>query len=159
SADIYGPQQKWAAAEHIVMMDLTADRRRLEVFIESKDGETRRLFLTVTAKGERGEKFTYAGTIEELADKQRAGGDQNRQAVHAILTSSGAALSAGEVHAAIQARGLTLSKDTISKHLRALKDAGMASVNGKGKNTRYLGITAGPSSVNDHIEPETLMDT
>ncbi len=33
-ADIVGPPQKWAAAEHIVMLDVVEGGRRLEVFIE-----------------------------------------------------------------------------------------------------------------------------
>ena len=51
SADIFGPPQKWAAAEHIVMLDVVDAGRRLEVFIEGKDLETRRFFLTVTPRG------------------------------------------------------------------------------------------------------------
>jgi hypothetical protein len=153
SADIYGPLQKWAAAEHIVMLDLTNDRRRLEVFIEGKDGETRRCFLTVTPKGTDGEKFAYAGTVEEIADAQRERGSQNRDAVHRALCQAGVAQSVSDVHAALSARGVDLSLDTVSKHLRALLDAGRASVNGKGKNTRYSGFTdhgSAPSSVNGH---------
>ena len=76
SADIYGPLQKWATAEHIVMFDLTRDRQRLEVF-EGKDGETRRFFLAVTPKGEPGEKFKYSGTVDEIAAAQREKGNQN----------------------------------------------------------------------------------
>ena len=68
SADIFGPMQKWAAAEQSSCSTSPSDRRRLEVFIEGKDGETRRCFLTVTPKGAPGEKFTYAGTVEEIAD-------------------------------------------------------------------------------------------
>jgi hypothetical protein len=40
SADIFGPPQKWASAEHIVMLGGTDDPRRIEVFVEGKDGDT-----------------------------------------------------------------------------------------------------------------------
>jgi len=141
SADIYGPLQKWAAAEHIVMLDLTADRRRLEVFVEGKDGDTRRCFLTVTPKGEPEEKFIYAGTVEDIADAQREKGNENRDAVHRALCDAGVAQAPGDVHGALKARGVALSTDTVSKHLRGLVDSGRATVEGKGRGTRYLGIT------------------
>ena len=154
SADMYGPQQKWAAAEHIVMMDLTADRRRLEVFVEGKDGETRRLFLNVTPKGGAGEKFTYAGTVEEIAEAQREKGDQNRDAIHRALCAAGVPQSPAAVQRALLSRGQTLALDTVSKHLRALAKAEKASVIGKGPKTRYLGISDVPSSMIDHARSE-----
>jgi hypothetical protein len=159
SADIFGPMQKWAAAEHIVMMDLTSDRRRLELFIEGKDGETRRCFLTVTPKAQPGEKFTYAGTVEEIADAQRKKGDQNRDAIHRALCGAGAPQSPAEVRTALTARGETLAVDTVSKHLRALVKAAKASVIGKGRKTRYLGISDSPSSVIDHPRSELFDGT
>jgi DNA-binding transcriptional ArsR family regulator len=142
SADIYGPLQKWAAAEHIIMLDLTRDKRRIEVFVEGKDGETRRCFLSVTPKGTGGEKFAYSGTIEEIADAQREKGNQNRDAVHRALCDAGTAQAPGDMHAALKARGAGLSLDTVSKHLRALTETGRATVTGRGRGTRYLGITA-----------------
>ena len=150
SADIYGPLQKWAAAEHIVMLDLTNDRRRLEVFIEGKDGETRRCFLTVAPKGSGEEKFTYSGTVEEIADAQREKGNQNRDAVHRVLCASGVAQAPAEITAALRARGMKFATETVSKHLRVLVEAGRSSVIGKGRGTRYLGIPDAPSSVNGH---------
>ncbi len=150
SADIYGPMQKWAAAEHIVMLDLTSDRRRLEVFIEGKDGETRRCFLTVTAKSAPGEKFTYAGTVEEIADAQREKGNQNRDATRRALCDAGVPQALAEVVHALGARGVTLAPDTVSKHLGVLVKTGQASVIGKGRGTRYLGIPDAPSSANGY---------
>jgi len=159
SADIYGPLQKWAAAEHIVMLDLTSDRRRLEVFIEGKDGESRRCFLTVTAKGASGEKFTYAGTVEEIADAQREKGNQNRDAIHRALCASGMAQAPADIAAALKARGIKFAIETVSKHLRVLTEAGRASVIGKGRGTRYLGIPDAPSSVNGHPRSDLFAET
>jgi len=151
SADIYGPLQKWAAAEHIVMMDLTSDRRRLELFIEGKDGETRRCFLSVTPKGEAREKFTYSGTIKEIAGLQREKGQQNRDAVHRALCAATQPQRPAEVHARL---GVALALDTVSNHLRALAKDGRASVIGQGSATKYLGIPEAPSSVIDHPRSE-----
>jgi hypothetical protein len=162
SADIFGPLQKWAAAEHIVMFDRTNDRQRIELFIEGKDGETRRCFLTVTPKGTAGDKFSYSGSIEEIADAQREVGNQNRAAVHQALCAAGVALSLADVHSALTARGRTLSSDTVSKHLRALVLAEQASVIGKGKATRYRGIAdhgEQPSSVNGHPRFDLFAET
>ena len=156
SADIYGPLQKWAAAEHIVMLDLTRDRHRLELFVEGKDGESRRCFLTVAPKGTATEKFTYAGTIEEIADAQREKGTQNRDAVAQALTDAGTSQSPAEVQAALTARGVKLAADTVSKHLRALVFDERASVIGGGRATRYLSRLT-PSSVNGH-QPGNLLE-
>jgi DNA-binding transcriptional ArsR family regulator len=120
SADIFGPPQKWAAAEHIVMLDVVEAGARLEVFIEGKDLETRRFFLAVSPKGSGEEKFTYAGSAEELADARRAVGDQNRQAVLETLRANPAGLSTGELVAALKAAGTTLSQDTVARHCQAL---------------------------------------
>ena len=153
SADIFGPPQKWAAAEHIVMLDVVEAGRRLEVFIEGKDMETRRFFLTVSGRGSGEDKFTFAGTVEEIADAQREKGNQNRDAVHRALCAAGVSVSLGDVVTALEGRGAALAQDTVSKHLRALVNAGRASVIGKGKATRYVGITdhgRAPSSVNGH---------
>ena len=74
SADIFGPPQKWAAAEHIVMLDVVDAGRRLGVFIEGKDLETRRFFLTVTPRGSGEEKFAYAGSAEGAGRDPAPGG-------------------------------------------------------------------------------------
>ncbi len=145
SAEILGPSQKWQAAEHVVMVETTADRHRLEVFVEGKDAETERFFLAVSLEGSGTEKFTYAGTIEAIADAQRAVGDHNRDAVHRILVDAGKPLSIPEVYAAAHARQLDLASGTISNHLRALAQDRRATVSGKGKATRYLGIADAPS--------------
>jgi hypothetical protein len=152
SADIFGPMQKWAAAEHIIMLDLTSDRRRLEFFVEGKDGETRRGFFAVTTRGAAGEKFVYAGTVEEIADAQREKGNQNRDAVHRALCDAGAAQTPADVHAALRARGSALSLVTVSKHLRTLVETGQASVDGKGRATRYAGITS-------HVDATVVRDS
>ncbi len=144
SADIFGPPQKWAAAEHIVMLDVTSDGRRLEVFVEGKDLETRRFFLTVSPRGSGGEKFVYAGTVDELADAQRAIGDQNRQAVLDTLLANPSGLSTGEIVEALKAAGATLGQDAVTRHCKALVAVGRALAAGQGRATRYVAITGPP---------------
>jgi len=144
SADIFGPVQKWQRAEHVVMLDVVDAGRRLEVFIEGKDLETRRFFLSVTPRGSGEEKFAYAGSVDELADAQRQVGDRNRQAVRATLDAAAQPVSVGEVVALLTAVGITLKPDTVNKHLAALVDAGAATRAGTGRWTRYRGTA--PSS-------------
>jgi DNA-binding transcriptional ArsR family regulator len=142
SSDIFGPPQKWAAAEHILMLDMVDAGRRIEVFIEGKDLETQRFFLTVSPQGSGEEKFTYAGSAEELAESQRKVGDQNRQAVLEILRANPDGLSTGELVGLFQAGGRGLSQDTVARHCQALGQAGLVRRLGKGKGTRFVAIPA-----------------
>jgi AAA domain/Helix-turn-helix domain len=147
SADIFGPPQKWAAAEHIVMLDVVDAGGRLEVFIEGKDLETRRFFLSVTPRGSGEEKFAYAGSADELADAQRQVGDRNRQAVLETLQANPAGLSTGELAAAIAAAGTPLSQDTILRHCKALVQAGAVEKRGAGPATRFAAAPTAPPPV------------
>lgn len=142
SADIFGPPQKWAAAEHIVMLDVVEAGRRLEVFIEGKDMETRRFFLTVSARGSGEEKFAFAGSVDEVAAAQRAVGDANLGHVHVVLQASPEALSTAEIRDQLTLKNHPLSKDTIQKHVKNLIKKGMAQATGEGKDTKYLALAS-----------------
>lgn len=143
SADIFGPLQKWAAAEHIIMLR-KIDNHRVEVFVEGKDVDTTRFFLAVSPRDSREEKFTYAGSIDEIADAQREKGTQNRDAVHRLLLAGAVPMTLAKVAADAKAHGLALAETTLSKHLRALAKDGRARRSGKGPATRYLGIASAP---------------
>ncbi len=145
SADIFGPPQKWAAAEHIVMLDLTSDGKRLEVFVEGKDVESTRFFLVVSPRGSGEEKFTYAGTVAEIAQAQRELGERNREAVLQVLHESWEVLSAKEVVEALGARGLPLVKDTVQRHLARLVEDGLVQSIGRGRATKYSSTDAAVS--------------
>lgn len=140
TADLYGPVQKAAVAEHLVMLDLTREARRVEVFVEGKDVETSRFFLTVSEPGSRDEKFTYAGTVEEAADARRTVGSGNRAAI--LRTVSGvAALTAGEVWAWLGTHGgPELSRATIHRHLAGLFKARQVDKMGHGEEARYRAV-------------------
>ena len=160
AADIFGPLQKWAAAEHVLMLDETSDAQRTEVFIEGKDGETYRFFLDVSPRGSGDEKFTYAGSVQEIAESQRQKGDENREAVFNAVARAGARVSADEVVSALAATGRKLVKDTVQRHLTALVEAGRLARTGKTKNTRYEVADSGqqPSSENHVRESATLYE-
>jgi hypothetical protein len=149
SADIFGPTQKWAAAEHIVMLGVTADARRVEVFIEGKDAETTRFFLTVSPRGSRDEKFTYSGSVAEIADGQRTKGSRHREAILQLLQESPAALSKAEVTEMVnRVYGITLKADTVQKHISALIGEHKVKRTGEGPTTKYFALRTsdGPSS-------------
>jgi DNA-binding transcriptional ArsR family regulator len=153
SADIFGPPQKWAAAEHIVMLGATEDPRRIEVFIESKDGETGRFFLAVSPRGSGEEKFAYAGSVQDLADERRAVGDANRQAVLETLKANVEPLSASEIAALLEADERKMSLDTVQRHLAALQKTGSVRRTGAGRATRYS-FAAAPSAAQDECGDE-----
>jgi DNA-binding transcriptional ArsR family regulator len=155
SADIFGPPQKWASAEHIVMLGGTDDPRRIEVFLEGKDGDTGRFLLAVSPRGSGAEKFTYAGNVEQLAEDQRAVGDANRQAVLDTLIANPESMGVGELVATLEAGGRKLSRDTVQRHLAALHKAGRVRQSGAGRTTRYFAlavIAAEPSAANEADE-------
>jgi hypothetical protein len=150
SADIFGPPQKWAAAEHIVMLDVVEAGRRLEVFIEGKDMETRRFFLAISARGSGEEKFTFAGSVEDVAAAQRAVGDANLGHVHVVLQSSPEALSTAEICDQLKLKHHALSKDTVQKHVKHLIKKGLARSTGEGKAIKYFALASPmePSAAN-----------
>ena len=144
SADIFGPPQKWAAAEHLVMLGDTEDRGRIELFLEGKDVDSGRFFLNVSGRGSGTEKFTYGGSVEELAEERRALGEANRQAVLEIVRKGDAAMSVGDIAQVLEATDRKLSKDTIGRHLAALVDAGQARQIGSGRATKYFALDFSP---------------
>ncbi len=158
SADILGPSQKWQASEHIVMLDTTGDSRRLELFIEGKDVDGARFFLTVSPKGTTDrEKFTYAGTVAEIADAQRAKGDHNREAVLRVVKAAAVALPKADVVKQVKAAGYNLAPDTVGSHLAALVKAKKVRTTGEGRSTRYfaLDIAVSPSTEKPLAENES----
>lgn len=120
SADIFGPPQKWAAAEHIVMLDMTTDGKRLEVFVEGKDIETNRFFLTVSPPESEEEKFTYVGTIQEFKEANRKTGQENREAILKALQRTPQGLTEAGIVEALKDDGLTVSPQTVRRHLSRL---------------------------------------
>jgi hypothetical protein len=136
SADIHGPYVKWASADHVVMLELTGDRRRLEVFVEGKDIDTGRFFLTVSQRGSQEEKFAYAGSVEEVADAQRAVGNRNREAVFEQLRAKGIPLSVTQLVELLKAKA-PMSSDTVGRHVKALVLTGRVVLEGNGKSSRY----------------------
>lgn len=140
SADIFGAPQKWAAAEHVIMLDHAGeDETRWHVFVEGKDSDSIRFFLTKSARDSGAEKLAYAGDVEALGAESRALGDANRQAVLGVLRGvNGAWLSTTEIVEALARAKRNLSRDTVQRHLAAmLKGGAPVDQAGKGSATRY----------------------
>jgi hypothetical protein len=126
------------------MLDVVDAGRRLEVFIEGKDLETRRFFLTVTPRDSGEDKFAYAGSVEELTESQRKVGDRIREAVLVTLQAAHPMeVSTAEIVALLQADGMTLSQDTVARHCQALVTAKQARWIGTGKrDSRFVAIAS-----------------
>jgi hypothetical protein len=137
SADIFGPPQKWAVAEHIVMLEVVEAGQRLEVFVEGKDLETRRFFLTVTPQGSGQEKFTYAGSVDELIETRREVGQKNRQRILTIIQAHPAGIRSSEIVAWLEKDSVSLSPDTVIRHGTALVAKKLVVKSGKGPETRW----------------------
>jgi hypothetical protein len=159
SADIFGPLQKWAAADNTIMLERVGGSSRIEVYVEGKDIDSSQVFLEVSPRGSGLEKFTYAGTVAELADAQRAVGDKNRQAVrHAVVTSV-FPIGKDEVVRQLSTQGVKLSPDTVKKHLAALVTCGVLRPLGNGRATRYAVAVNLPSSPNPSPAQEGLYES
>jgi hypothetical protein len=160
SADIFGPLQKWAAAEHVIMLAATGTKSRIEAFVEGKDSDDSRFFLDISPRASDAEKFTYAGTIAEVAERSRALGNANREAVFAVVAgAAGRSLSPADVMRELAAARVKMSLDTAKKHLRALAEAGRLSKAGDGRATKYFVAPEsrkGPSYAIDPPMQETL---
>jgi Bifunctional DNA primase/polymerase, N-terminal/AAA domain/Primase C terminal 1 (PriCT-1) len=148
SADIYGPMQKWAKAEHILMFAYDEATQRLEVFVEGKDLESRRFYLTISPEDSGEEKFTYAGSPDDLAQQSRSTGQRNREAVWATLSRAGAeGLSPAQVSDVLKADKTPLGRTAIQGHLRGLVRDGRASKRGHGEGVRYFALGDDPKAV------------
>ncbi len=116
SADIYGPSQKWQAAETILMLAGTQQERRLEAFIEGKDADTQRVFLDVSPRGSGAEKFTYGGSVEAATKARVERGQNNRERIFDVVAAAGdKGLTRAQVMTAVD-----LGKSAVADHLSAL---------------------------------------
>ena len=147
SADIFGPPQKWAAAEHIVMLDVVDAGRRLEVFIEGKDLETRRFFLTVTPRGSGEEKFAYAGTVDELWRRRAKSATRTASRILTLIQAHPVGIRSSEIVTLLEKDGLTLSPDTVVRHGNALIVAKLVVKSGRGPETRWRVAPTDPPAV------------
>ncbi len=158
SADIFGAPQKWAAAEHVLMLDTAGhDETRLEVFVEGKDTDSARFFLAKSPTGSGQEKLVFAGSAAALGADARAAGQANRLAVLAALREAGADawIKPGDLVQLLIKAGRPLAPDTIARHLAALVKDGSADQLGRGRASRYRPTPVAPhppSAANDGAE-------
>lgn len=135
SADIFGAPQKWAAAEHVIMVDHAGSDARWEVFVEGKDADSARFLLTKSPMESGEEKLVHSGDIDALAGRSKLAGDSNRQKCLDALRELATWATSSEV-----ALKVGLVRDTVNKHLTALVDNGSADLLGKGRWTRYKAL-------------------
>jgi DNA-binding transcriptional ArsR family regulator len=143
SADIHGPYVKWASAEHIVMIDTVVEKpvKRLEVFIEGKDVESDRFFLTISPRGSGDEKFAYAGSAADLTGARQAVGDGNREAVLRVLREKApSALSTKEIVDQLKQTKNAIAKATVIRHIDVLLSEKKIERVGEGKDVRYIAL-------------------
>lgn len=146
AADIFGPLQKWAAADNTIMLERVGSSFRVEVYVEGKDIDSSQCFLEVSPRGSGLEKFTYAGTVAEIAEAQRAIGDKNRQAIRLVVSTSTTPLSCDEIRQRLLAQEIKLAHDTVKNHLGHLVKSGVLRVLGQGRATKYAVAVGRPSS-------------
>jgi hypothetical protein len=127
------------------MLERVGSSSRIEVYVEGKDIDSSQFFLEVSPRGSGLEKFTYAGTVAELADAQRAIGDRNRQAVRQAVVTSASPASKDQITRLLLAQGITLAPDTVKRHLRDLVTSGVLRPIGRGKARQYA-VAGNPSS-------------
>jgi len=141
AADILGPSQKWQAAEHVIMLE-KAEGDRLTAFVEGKDGESGRCFLTVSGRGSKREKFVYAGTPDQMAKSQRETGDDNRMAaLNAIRGAGETGASIEQIMEQLAGQSIRLTTRTIQRHLGVLIGLSQVRKAGSSTGTRYYAVT------------------
>jgi hypothetical protein len=141
-ADLFGPSQKAQRAEHALLLRMIeGPERRIEVFVDGKDGDgIERFFLERSAKDSNREKFVYAGSVQAVADRQRALGETHREAIRLAVPLGrphAADLEAIGAQLAVATPPVVLSEDTIRRHLRALIKAGTVQKTGRTSATRF----------------------
>jgi hypothetical protein len=147
-ADLFGPSQKAQRAEHALLLRMIeGPERRIEVFVDGKDGDgIERFFLERSAKDSNLEKFTYAGTVQAVAEKNREIGVQNRARVYALIPPAPDFMTKALIVTRLAPDAKTgnapdgkpgLVKGSVERHLHALVDAERVQKTGSGRGTAY----------------------
>lgn len=150
-ADIYGPTQKAQRAEHAIVLrrlEGHADPRRVEVLIDGKDLDaTVRFYLDRSPAGSGLEKFTYGGTVQAAAEKQRTVGQENRERVYGAVPAARPGATLEELANRLTAAKTPLSQTTLRTHLRALIAAGRVQKVGRTTLSRFWRTDTADGSV------------
>lgn len=115
SAEIFGPQQKWQAAEQILMFGPGDDHEvgHGHMYIEGKDVEPSTVKIERSRIGADTEKYVYAGLAEKKAEVSKGKGDKNYQACIRAVEESVMPVSAEQV-----AEKVGLSTKAARNHLQ-----------------------------------------
>ena len=146
--DIKGTGGKAQNADAFLLMDRTGSRLRIQG--SSKDSDKPiGFYVDIAPQGVTDQpKFTYAGTIEELAETSRDKKAKNIESVRKALEEAGDWAKCEAI-----AGKVGLSPSTVARHLDTLINDGLAERMGRGKNTMYRfkgsGFSAGFSSTEE----------
>lgn len=135
SADIYGPQQKWQAAEQILMFGPGDDREmgHGHMYVEGKDVEPSTVKIERSRIGADTEKYVYAGIVEKQAEASKGKGDKNYQACIRAVEESVMPVNAEQV-----AEKVSLSVKAARNHLQeAVEQNRLTLIPRTGKGSDY----------------------
>jgi hypothetical protein len=106
-----------------------------------------RFWVSTEAQGSGQEKFSYAGTVDELMETRREVGQKNRQRILTLIQAHPAGIRSGEIVTLLEKDGLTLSPDTVVRHGNALIAAKLVVKSGRGPETRWRVAPEAPPAV------------
>ena len=146
SADIFGPIQKWAAADQLVVLAGTGkDPYKIEVFIEGRDIETTRFFLIRNEPGSMNEKFVYGGSVDDMAEATQLKALGRRDQFWQAAKDLGRPAKLEKMQEA--AHGDILPEPrTAQRYANELIESGRLIRNGQGKNSLYIATMDSRSS-------------
>jgi hypothetical protein len=149
--DLKGSIAKYGCADFMICLARTPQDNRMQVYIENRDTDERpHFFVDVSPKGSTDPKFTYAGDVTKLAGDMKIVGEQNREKVFEVFAESKEWMKPKDV--GLQ---LSMARQTVTKHIKTLFDAGRLEQHGKGPSTEYrIVIDYGestPESIKDNL--------
>lgn len=127
--DIKGTGGKAQNADTVILLERTGGKLKLTATSKDLDAPVGFL-LDVAPQGSKGEKFTYAGDLEDLIGAQKLKGKENRNRIFDAI--GGDWVTREDVEKVVK-----LGRSTVSKHLTALFEAGQLEQKGSGKAIYY----------------------
>jgi len=127
--DIKGTGGKAQNADTVILLERTGGKLKLTATSKDLDAPVGFL-LEVAPQGSTGEKFTYAGDLEELIGAQKQKGKENRERI--LQAIDGEWVTREDVE-----KMVSMGRSTVAKHLTKLLDDGFLEKKGSSKATYY----------------------
>jgi hypothetical protein len=135
--DLKGSVAKYGCADFMICLARTTEPHRMQCYVENKDTDDRPLFfIDVSAKDSGKPKFTWAGSINQLADDRIVQGLENRDRVYACFGDDW--MLSKDI-----ANLLKMSRQTVNKHIADLIKLGKIQKAGSGKDIHYGRVLIG----------------